>query len=285
MEFGLSTSYSTDYRYSGLHGPALHRCTIHHNGVHGVKINDPTSYSSIKECRVFDNGNTQILLKAMAYVDWCDVSGGMTGMSIIAGDGIHGSGGIPRIADCTIHDVPIGVSVTDPGKKAKDPVVLYGVRIYNTTDAASRASDGGTVNLTRCVVRDNTNVGVDVDRGSKQRAEQCRVVRNGIGILVRSGGDGGAGESIINRNGNGIVARSGSKIGCSYCHIKGHNHTAVIFEAGTKAYVSDCTFADNPAGDIWSDPQSDVSVSGDPAEDHLAKRQGYRGDNIKIPDE
>src|SRR4051812_34257760 len=38
--FGLATSYTTDYRYSGLHGPALHRCIIHHNGVHGVQIND-----------------------------------------------------------------------------------------------------------------------------------------------------------------------------------------------------------------------------------------------------
>jgi hypothetical protein len=180
--------------------------------------------------------------------------------------------------------MPVGVSVMDPDKKAKEPVYLRSTRIYNTTDAASRASNGGMVNLTRCVVRDNTNVGVDVDRGCKQRVEQCRVVRNGIGILVRSGGDGGASESIITRNGNGIVAKSGSKIGCSYCHIKGHNRTAVIFEPGAEGYVLDCTFADNPAGDIWSDPQSDV-LSGDPAVDYLAIRQGYPSDSIRIPDE
>jgi hypothetical protein len=284
-ECGLATSYSTDFRYTGLHAPALHRCVVHHNGTDGIRITDPILHTPIQECRVFDNGGTQIVLKAMAYVDWCDISGGMTGIAIVAGEDVHGPAGSPQIRDCNIHDVPVGISVMDPDKKAKDPVLLYGTRIYNTADIASRVSNGGKVNLLGCVVRDNAYIGVDVDTGCKQDVSQCRVVRNDIGMLVRSGGAGRVTESIINRNANGLVAQSGGRIDASYCHIKGHNHTAVIFEAGAEGYVSDCTFESNTAGNIWQDPLSEVSVHGDPAVDHLAKRQGYRGDNIKIPTE
>ena len=285
QRFGLATSYSSEYRYTGLYGPELHRCIIHHNGTDGVQINDPMWYADLMECRVFDNGGTQIVLKAMARLTFCDISGGVTGIAIVAGDEDHGPGGSPWIEECEIHDLPVGVSVTDPDKKAKDPVVMYGTRIYNTTDVASRAASGGRTNLISCAVRDNANVGVDVNAGGRQDIKQCRVVRNGIGLLVRSGGVGHASESIINQNGSGMLARSGSRIDASYCHIKGHNHTAVIFEEGSKGYVLDCTFASNPAGDMWRDPQSEVSVHGDPAVDHLAIRQNYPNLVIKIPDE
>ena len=284
-KLGLATSYSTDYRYSGLHGPALHRCIIHHNGTDGVQINDPTWYADLMECRVFNNGSTQIVLKATARLTFCDISGGVTGIAIVAGDEDHGPGGSPWIENCKIHDLPVGISVTDPDRKAKDAVLARSTQIYNTTDAACRATRGAKVNLLSCVIRDNANIGVDIDSEKKQYVDQCRVVRNGIGVLVRPGGVGKVSESIINRNGNGILAQSGSQIDTWYCHIKGHNHTAVILEARTKGNVSDCTFASNPAGDIRRDPQSEVSVHGDPAIDHLAIRQNYPNHVIKIPDE
>src|SRR3954451_6532378 len=50
-ESGLSTSYF--HHYASPYGPQLYHCSIHDNGINGVRIVDPAWNSSLKHCRIF----------------------------------------------------------------------------------------------------------------------------------------------------------------------------------------------------------------------------------------
>jgi hypothetical protein len=267
--FGLSTSYFSHYQT--LYGPKLYQCSIHHNGIHGVSITDEAWYTTVLNCRIFENTQAQVYLAAETHVDICDIAGGQIGIAVTGGQA-----GI--IASCKIHDVPVGIWVGAPLEEG-GYTFIHSSWIYNTTKAATRTTNQGSMHFLCCVVRDNTGIGIDVGTGTTQEVRECRIARNAIGVLVRPEGIGEVSESIVAQNSTGVHAQSGSKVGVSYCHVDQHTGPAIVLEKDTKGNVADCTFRSNAAGNIERDARSQVYEIGDPQVDHLARR------DVNIPPE
>ena len=262
-ECGLATSYFRNYFTPS--GPQLYRCHIHHNGIYGVRIVNETLYTNLTNCRIFDNAQTQVFLGAEAYLDDCDIIGGQIGIAITGGE----AGTLRR---CKIHDMPVGILASAPHEGWRDYTLILSSWIYNTTDAATRTAHGGVLRFSGCVVRDNTGAGVDIGRGTTQKAHECRFDRNSIGMLIRPGGVGEVTKSIVTRNGTGLYAQAESKVHAWDCHIEQHTGAGVVLAKDTTGNVGHCTLRSNVGGDIRRDAESDVYVIGDPQVDHLAQR-------------
>jgi hypothetical protein len=271
-EFGLATSY---FRQAlEVYGPTLHRCLIHHNGMHGVHIVDEAWHTSLTNCRIFDNVRAQVSLSADVGLHKCDIAGGQIGVAVTGGEArITGI-----IGTCTVHDMPVGIWISAPLEKG-EKTFIHSSWIYNTTEAAARTTDQGALDFLHCIVRDNTGIGIDVGSGTTQQVSECRVARNGIGVLIRPEGLGEVKESVVSQNNTGIYAQPGSKVEAWYCHVENHTGPAVVLEAGSTGHVYHCMYRGNRSGDIKSDAESNVRVYGDPLEDPLVKR------NVEIPPE
>jgi nitrous oxidase accessory protein NosD len=282
--YGLSTSYFS--HYLTVWGPTLHRCSIHHNGINGVRIVDPAWSTSIEQCRIFDNGDAQIYLGVVAHVDWCDISGGKTGITIIGADEDRGPGGHSWLRDSKIHDLPTGVVITDPNKKVNDPVLMHSMHIYNTTVAANRCSNNGALTMLWCVLRDNTGAGVLIDTGGKQQVRESRIIRNSVGVLIQEGGYGQVKASIIDHNGTGIDVRPNGHGSFSYSRIEDNLISGMLVHADAEGNISDCAIRNNAFYNLHSDPAANLLFSGDPSIDHLARRMSWPSSkDMRIPDE
>jgi hypothetical protein len=268
--FGLSTSYFS--HFERLYGPKLYQCSVHHNRIHGIVITDEAWYTIIRNCRIFENTQAQVYLSADTSVYTCDIAGGQIGIEVTGGEA-------GTIGKCRVHDMPVGIWISAPLEKG-ERTLIHSSRIYNTTDAAARTTNQGSyLNVYRCIVRDNTGIGSDVGSGTTQEVNECRIVRNAIGMLIRPEGLGKVKECIVTQNGTGIYAQSGSEVDAWYCHVENHTGPAVVLEAGSTGHVYHCMYRGNRSGDIKSDAESNVRLYGDPLEDPLVKR------NVEIPPE
>jgi len=285
-EAGLSTAYYNVYwPPSGLN---LYRCNIHDNGVHGVQVLDSAWYTGVQDCRCYDNGTAQVLLQAEAYVDGCDISGGKVGIAIARRqkDDIlgRGPGGNPMIADCTIHDVPVGISASGPGMES-DTVQVFRSRISHTTLSGVESLENAKVHLGGCLIRDNALTGVEVHEGSEIDLTECRLTRNRVGVLVRGGSSGRMGESILASNGTAVQVDAGGMINTSRCRIEA-NGVGLALAKGTTGTLYDTSSRMNTQHNVLRDPLSQVDIVDDPSIDHLAvyMSRSY-GKEVRIPDE
>jgi Right handed beta helix region len=275
---GLSTANDTpEDKYARLYGPSLYHCRIHHNETYGVYVGDQGRAATLERCRIHNNTQAQAYLNDAAYLYGCDIAGGETGV-VIAG------GRTSDLRRCTIHDTRVGISANSPHSGDTKYTFVIACRIYDITETACRATDGGFLHLFRCVIRDNQRNGIEVGAGGTQELKQCRIVRNNFGMIVWSGGTGRIGESIISQNGTGVYAEAGSEVGVGTCHIEQHTRVAVILEKDTTGRLMDCLFRSNAAGDIRRNPQSETDMLGDPTIDYLEKSQRLFGER-QIPKE